>query len=195
MSEQFTQEQGQTLLDLARATLIQKLGGDQSKIPEDLDERLKEPVFDQKLGTFVTLHIHGNLRGCIGSLTGEEPLRNNVRNNAMNAALHDPRFPPLTSRELEEVDIEISVLTRPQPFKYSSPQDLLNWLRPGVDGVILKKGMAQSTFLPQVWEQLPQAEAFLSNLCLKAGLPRDAWKQGDIDIMTYQVQSFSEKGH
>ncbi len=194
MSEQLTKAQGKTLLDLARTTLIKKLGGDQSRIPEDLDERLTDPVFDQKLGTFVTLHLHGNLRGCIGSLTGDEPLRDNVRNNAINAALHDPRFPPLSTRELAEVDIEISILSSPQPFKYSSPQDLVNGLRPGVDGVILKKGMAQSTFLPQVWEQLPQPEAFLNNLCLKAGLPQEAWKQGDVEIMTYQVQSFSETG-
>lgn len=195
MSEQFTQEQGQTLLDQARATLIKKLGGDQSRIPEDLDERLKDQVFDQKLGTFVTLHLHGNLRGCIGSLIGDEPLRDNVQNNAINAALHDPRFPPLSTRELAEVDIEVSVLTSPQPFKYSSPQDLVNRLRPGVDGVIMKKGMAQSTFLPQVWEQLPKPEAFLNNLCLKAGLPQEAWKQGDVEIMTYQVQSFAEQGN
>lgn len=195
MSEQLTNAQGQTLLDLARATLIKKLGGDQSRIPKDLDERLTDPVFDQKLGTFVTLHIHGNLRGCIGSLTGDEPLRDNVRNNAINAAFNDPRFPPLSSRELAEVDIEISILSSPQPLRYSSPQDLVNRLRPGVDGLILKKGMAQSTFLPQVWEQLPQPEAFLSNLCLKAGLPQEAWKQGDVEIMTYQVQSFAEPGH
>lgn len=195
MSEQLTKAQGKTLLDLARATLIKKLGGDQSRIPEDLDERLTDPVFDLRLGTFVTLHLHGNLRGCIGSLIGDEPLRDNVQNNAINAALHDPRFPPLSTRELAEVDIEISILSSPQPFKYSSPQDLVNGLRPGVDGVILKKGMAQSTFLPQVWEQLPKPEAFLNNLCLKAGLPQEAWEQGDVEIMTYQVQSFAEQGN
>ena len=94
---------------------------------------------------------------------------------------------------ISEVDIEISVLTSPTPFNYSSPQDLVNKLRPGVDGVILKKGMAQSTFLPQVWDQLPQPEAFLSNLCLKAGLPAEDWKKGEVQVFTYQVQSFEEK--
>lgn len=193
MPEQLTKEQGRTLLDLARATLIKELGEDQSKIPADLDQRLQDPALDQRLGTFVTLHLNTSLRGCIGSLEGTEPLRDNIKNNTLNAALRDPRFPPLGPNELPEVDIEISVLTSPAPLEYSSPQDLVNKLRPGVDGVILKKGMAQSTFLPQVWEQLPQPEAFLSNLCLKAGLPAEAWKQGEVQVFTYQVQSFAEK--
>jgi len=193
MPEQLTAEQGRTLLDLARAALMKELGEDQSRIPNDLDQRLQDPAFDHKLGTFVTLHLKNNLRGCIGSLEGTEPLRDNIANNARNAAFHDPRFPPLGRNELPEVDIEISVLTSPQALEYTSAQDLVSKLRPKVDGVILKKGMAQSTFLPQVWEQLPQPEAFLSNLCLKAGLPAEAWRQGDIQIFIYQVQSFAEK--
>ncbi|WP_027371620.1 AmmeMemoRadiSam system protein A [Desulfovermiculus halophilus] len=194
MPETLTQEQGQTLLDLARTTLIQELDGDQDRLPAKLDQRLRDPVFDQNLGTFVTLHLHGNLRGCIGSLVGSEPLRDNIRSNARNAAFRDPRFPPLTKGELTDVDIEISVLTTPQPLDYASTDDLVRKLRPGKDGVILQKGTAQSTFLPQVWEQLPEPDAFLSNLCLKAGLPSTAWKDGDLQIFTYQVQSFAEKG-
>ena len=193
MSEQLTKEQGRTLLELARAALIEELGKDQSNIPADLDQRLQDPALEQKLGTFATLHLNNNLRGCIGSLEGTEPLRDNIKNNALNAAFRDPRFPPLGQNELPEVHIEISVLTSPTLLEYTSPQDLVSKLRPGVDGVILKKGMAQSTFLPQVWEQLPQPEAFLSNLCLKAGLPAEAWKQGDVQVFTYQVQSFAEK--
>jgi AmmeMemoRadiSam system protein A len=193
MSEQLTKEQGRILVNLARATLIKELNADQSMIPADLEQRLQDPALDQKLGTFVTLHLNDNLRGCIGSLEATEPLRENVQKNALNAAFRDPRFPPLGLNELPEVDIEISVLTSPTPFKYSSPQDLVNKLRPGVDGVILKKGMAQSTFLPQVWDQLPQPEAFLSNLCLKAGLPAEDWKKGEVQVFTYQVQSFEEK--
>lgn len=193
MSEQLTKNQGRTLLNLARATLIKELNADQSRIPADLEQRLQDPALDQKLGTFVTLHLNNNLRGCIGSLEATEPLRENVQKNALNAAFRDPRFPSLGLNELPEVDIEISVLTSPTPFKYSSPQDLVNKLRPGVDGVILKKGMAQSTFLPQVWDQLPQPEAFLSNLCLKAGLPAEDWKRGEVQVFTYQVQSFEEK--
>ncbi len=194
MSEQLTQDQGHTLLELARATLIQELEDNDFHISSDLEKRLEDPAFDQQLGTFVTLHIKNNLRGCIGSLVGNEPLRENIRNNTINAAFRDPRFPPLDKNELAKVDIEISILTRAKPLEYSSAQDLVQRLRPGTDGVILKKGPHQSTFLPQVWEQLPQPEAFLDNLCLKAGLSSGAWKNTDLQVLTYQVQSFAEKG-
>ncbi len=193
MSEKLTDVQGRTLLELARAALKSELSDDQSQLPADLQERLRDPAFDQKLGTFVTLHLKGSLRGCIGSLEGTEPLRDNVHKNAINAAFRDPRFPPLGPNELPEVDIEVSVLTSPSALEFSSPRELTEKLRPGVDGVILKKGLAQSTFLPQVWEQLPQPEAFLSNLCQKAGLSFDAWEKEEVQILTYQVQSFAEK--
>ena len=193
MNEAFNAHQGQTLLLLARSTLIHELGGDASRIPPDLEQRLQDPVFDQKRGTFVTLHMHGNLRGCIGSLVGTEPLRDNVVSNARNAAFQDPRFPPLRAHELPKVDIEISVLTPPQPLEYWSPQDLIDKLKPHVHGVIVKHGMAQSTFLPQVWDQLPDVQSFLEHLCQKAGLAATAWQSGQLQVMTYEVQSFADK--
>jgi AmmeMemoRadiSam system protein A len=110
----------------------------------------------------------------------------------LNAAFRDPRFPPLRPDELERVVLEVSVLTEPRPLPYSGAADLVARLRPGLDGVILKKGSAQATFLPQVWEQLPEPGPFLSHLCRKAGLSADAWKRGGLDVLTYQVQYFEE---
>jgi len=186
-------EQGQALVRLARRTLAARLVG---KDP-DLDagqkgELLSDPALQRSSGTFVTLKIGGQLRGCIGSLVGREPIVEGVRHHAVQAAFHDPRFKPLDRTELDEVDIEISVLTEPQPLSYIDTDDLLAKIRPHVDGVTIRKGFAQATFLPQVWDQLPHPEAFLSHLCMKAGLSADAWRRGDLQVETYQVQSFEE---
>ena len=184
-----TDDDRKALLRLARSTI-------QSGLMKNAKvQKLQKltPALKEKRGCFVTLHKKDNLRGCIGSIEPEKPLFEGVEENALNAAFRDPRFLPLQPHELLDVEIEISVLTTPEPLKYSTAQDLIDKLRPGVDGVILKKGMAQSTFLPQVWDQLPQPEAFLSNLCLKAGLPAEDWKKGEVQVFTYQVQSFEEK--
>jgi AmmeMemoRadiSam system protein A len=135
----------------------------------------------------------GELRGCIGHLTGIAEVRQSVRQNAVSAGFHDPRFPPLTAAELPAVAIEISILSEPQPLDYKDSQELIQRLRPGVDGVILSKRGASATFLPQVWEQLPKPETFLAHLCLKAGLPAKSWKAGGLEVSTYQVQSFEEQ--
>ncbi|MCF8040243.1 MAG: AmmeMemoRadiSam system protein A [Desulfohalobiaceae bacterium] len=190
--QELTGEQGQALVQLARSTLRNTLGKTNEPLDEEVQRVLAEPKLQQKRGTFVTLHIKDRLRGCIGCLTAEKSTVDSVRENAVNAALHDPRFPPLAARELEETHIEVSVLSEPQPLDYKDGQDLLHKLRPKVDGVILKKGMARSTFLPQVWEQLPDAKQFLSQLCLKAGLPAEAWKTEHPEILTYQAQYFEE---
>jgi AmmeMemoRadiSam system protein A len=145
-----------------------------------------------RCGTFVTLKINHRLRGCIGSLSANASLAEGVRDNVLNAAFHDPRFSPLTATELDAVQIEVSVLSEPAALDYTDAGDLLSKLKPGIDGVILKKGYASATFLPQVWEQLPQPEAFLSNLCMKAGLSADRWRQGDLTVQVYQVQYFQE---
>jgi AmmeMemoRadiSam system protein B/AmmeMemoRadiSam system protein A len=186
-------EKGQVLVRLARSTLMEKFG---LPLPPSEADRMRsalsEPAFQARYGTFVTLKLKGQLRGCIGSLSASEPLAEGVRRNAINAAFHDPRFAPLTEKELGQIEIEVSVLTEPQPLAFSDPQDLLRKLRPNVDGVIILQGYASATFLPQVWEQLPKKEDFLGHLCLKAGLPRDAWKRGKIEVTTYQVQYFEE---
>ena len=115
-----------------------------------------------------------------------------VRRNAINAAFHDPRFSRLTKDELERTEIEVSILTEPQLLAYRDGQDLIQKLRVNVDGVIIRKGYASATFLPQVWEQLPEPADFLSYLCRKAGLSSDAWQSSKLEVLTYQVQYFEE---
>jgi AmmeMemoRadiSam system protein A len=149
--------------------------------------------FVERRGTFVTLTVEGGLRGCIGHITPQESLLEGVRINALNAAFRDPRFRPLSKKEWDDVRIEVSILTRPQPLDYRDGADLLKKLRPNVDGVILKKGPAQATFLPQVWEQLPDGRSFLTHLCMKAGLEGDAWEKEKLEVSVYQVQAFEEE--
>jgi len=184
------EHQGQTLIKLARQTIAERLGRRPIRVDPD---STKDAAFQDHRGTFVTLTIDRQLRGCIGNLDSTDSILDGIERNAVNAAFNDPRFPPLTADELDRVDIEVSILTEPKPLEYRDSKDLLSKLRVNVDGVILRKGSASATFLPQVWEQLPQPEKFLSHLCLKAGLPSDAWRKGNLDILTYQVQYFEEE--
>ncbi len=189
---QVSEEQGQALLRLARRTLAQRLERPMGKAGEQDETLLAAPRLQELRGVFVTLKLAGQLRGCIGSLVGVEPVVVGVRRHAQDAAFHDSRFPPLTAAELAQVQIEISVLSEPQPLAYNGAADLLTRLVPGRDGVIIRRGPFSATFLPQVWEQLPQPERFLDHLCLKAGLPMDSWQQGGLEVLTYQVQAFAE---
>ncbi|RLB43493.1 MAG: AmmeMemoRadiSam system protein A [Deltaproteobacteria bacterium] len=189
-TKKLTEEQGKYLLKVARKTIENALLGRSEKEPE---EQSLPAVFHERRGTFVTLTEHGNLRGCIGHIIPHESIIDGVRINAINAAFRDPRFRPLSRDELDQIKIEVSILTEPKPLEYKDAQDLLNKLRPGIDGVIIKKGFHEATFLPQVWEQLPRKEDFLTHLCLKAGLDGDAWKRGDLEVSTYQVQAFEEE--
>ena len=188
--QSLNERQGQILVKLARQTISQKLGRRPIKIDPDA---LKDSVLQEKRGTFVTLTIDKQLRGCIGNLEARDSIVAGVERNAVNAAFHDPRFAPLNVDELDRLDIEVSILTEPRPLEYRDSNDLISKLRVNVDGVILQKGSASATFLPQVWEQLPQPEKFLSHLCMKAGLPAATWKKGHLDISTYQVQYFEEE--
>ena len=187
-------EEGRCLVRLARLTIADRL-----KRPVDEKERhsveaeLQHPVFTRPCSTFVTLKKKGHLRGCIGSLVSDTPLRENVRQNAIHAAFQDPRFPPLGQEEFDQIGIEVSVLSPPEALSFADGDDLLERLRPGIDGVILRKGHASATFLPQVWKQLPRRQDFLSHLCLKAGLAAQAWREGDLAVETYQVQYFEEE--
>jgi hypothetical protein len=190
-SNEMSEEKGQQLVQLARQTIAKRLGISQND-SGDMESRLSDDFFESRRGTFVTLTKNNQLRGCIGNLVPDKLLKEGVKDNAINAAFNDPRFPPLSKEELDQIEIEVSLLTEPQPLAYKDADDLLAKLRPHVDGVILRKGMYSSTFLPQVWEQLPEKELFLSHLCLKAGLPADEWKKGDLEVLTYQVQYFEE---
>ncbi|MEN6446471.1 MAG: AmmeMemoRadiSam system protein A [Syntrophaceae bacterium] len=191
MEKNYTEDQGRALLALARAAIREHLGV-KAAVSPTLKKALMDEAFKAKTGTFVTLTIAGELRGCIGSLEGREPLVEGVEHNAVNAAFGDPRFRPLSKKELDKVHIEVSILTEPETLAYSDATDLLNKLRPGIDGVIIRQGYAGATFLPQVWEQLPDKEEFLAHLCMKAGLGADAWKRGKLEVKTYQVQYFEE---
>jgi AmmeMemoRadiSam system protein A len=187
MDDLLTNEQGEFLLQVARASIGEKLGKTEI-IPDSVDD-----VLQGQSGTFVTLKIAGQLRGCIGNIEPAGSIYHSIRRNALNAAFHDHRFAPLTLAELEQVHIDVSILTSATPLSYVDGDDLLRKLHPGVDGVILRYGHAGATFLPQVWEQLPQPEHFLGHLCRKAGLPEKAWRDSHPEIFVYQVQSFEEK--
>lgn len=177
------------LLRLARQTIekVVRTGGMPEISPAGLSSNLTEPK-----GCFVTLKKNGELRGCIGHIRPQEPLYRAVMDNARSAALEDPRFRPVQPEELASIEIEISVLTVPQMLPFSSPEDLLRKLRPHVDGVVLTIGRRQATFLPQVWEQLPDKETFLAHLTAKAGLPPAAWRDPLTQVLTYQVEAFRE---
>ncbi|WP_372680389.1 AmmeMemoRadiSam system protein A [Desulfosarcina sp.] len=188
-----TSEQGAALVALARQTLADHFGETVTAADtQQLEALLSDRALQARCGTFVTLKIDDQLRGCIGSLSASVPILEGVCNNALNAALHDPRFSPLGRKELGAVHIEVSVLSEPVALDYTDADDLVARLRPGVDGVIIKSGLASATFLPQVWDQLPQAEPFLSHLCAKAGLPADQWRKGGLEVQVYQVQYFEE---
>ncbi|KPK27625.1 MAG: hypothetical protein AMJ61_05100 [Desulfobacterales bacterium SG8_35_2] len=192
-SKHLTDDQGQKLLRLARATIAARLGLSDAGKRITSDNELADPAFQEERGTFVTLKIRNQLRGCMGCLTPSETILEGIRRNAINAAFNDPRFPALTAPEFEEAEIEISILTNPQDLQYSDSRDLLKKLRPKIDGAIITKGMARATFLPQVWDQLPRTEDFLAHLCTKAGLAADEWEKGELDVSIYQVQYFHEK--
>lgn len=189
-SSKLTDQEGKYLLDVARKTIQQELFKD---TPVKKGNDLESPMFTEKRGTFVTLTTNGNLRGCIGHILPDETLIEGIRENAVNAAFKDPRFDPLSKKEWGNVKIEISILTEPKPLEYSDADDLLKKIRINIDGVIIKKGYYQATFLPQVWEQLPDKKEFFTHLCLKAGMDGNEWKKGKIEVYTYQVQAFEER--
>ena len=177
-------DQGKTLLAIARGAIAKQLGA--SFPPFDETEWLDEPG-----ATFITLTCAGALRGCIGSLVAERALRADVESNALAAAFSDPRFPPLSVREYRELEVEVSLLSPMQPVTVESETQALTLLRPGVDGVLLEYRRQRGTFLPQVWEQLPEPRAFLAHLKQKAGLPADFWAE-EIRLSRYTVAKWRE---
>nr|WP_321403816.1 AmmeMemoRadiSam system protein A [uncultured Desulfobacter sp.] len=182
-------KQGRMLLKMARAGIAEKLG-----VPVDTRQiDLEASFLEIKMGLFVTLHKHGALRGCIGIIEPVESLKTGVPETARLAAFKDSRFAPLARDEFDQVDLELSLLSPPEKFEYSTAKELLQRLVPFKDGVIIEKASRRATFLPQVWEQLPDPASFLSQLCLKAGLDADEWGAGSLTVHTYRVHSFSEK--
>jgi uncharacterized protein len=127
---------------------------------------------------FITLEKNGRLRGCIGHLEATQPLVEDIAENAVAAALHDTRFPPVNADELPDIHLSISILTPPEPMTVADEEDLLQQLRPGIDGLILEEGRRRATFLPSVWEELPDPRNFVRHLKMKAGWSADYWSSG-----------------
>lgn len=178
------------LLKLARLSILEEF---EKKPLIDKEEWIKKyPFLTQKRASFVTLKKDSNLRGCIGSILPHRMLIDDIIYNAKAAAFEDPRFPPLTKEEFYNVKIEISLLTVPQKLEYEDKEDLRKKIRVGVDGVILQLGNHQATFLPSVWEELPNFELFFAHLCLKAGLPGDCLMYHPT-IYTYQAIEIEEE--
>lgn len=177
------------LLEEARQALASEVRG-VSLAPLNLEDF--PPNLRQFGVAFVTLTIDGRLRGCVGALEAYQPLIEDVREHAIAAGTKDYRFSPVQPSELANITIEISRLTTPEPLEYDNPDDLLEKLRPGIDGVVLKDGLQRATFLPQVWEKLPSPVTFLEHLCQKMGGSPDLWRQMHLEVLTYQVEEFNE---
>jgi len=176
---------------LGPALLVRARNAIAARLNQATQAEPDHPALASPGATFVTLMQNGNLRGCIGSLEAHRPLDQDVRANGVAAAFSDPRFPPLTAAEFPHTRVEVSLLTAPQPMEFSSEADALRQLRPHVDGVILIAGQRRSTFLPQVWEQLPEPRLFMAHLKQKAGLPADWWSS-EVELQRYEVRKWKE---
>ena len=179
-----TAKQKKALLALAENTIRERLSLATHLIT------LSDDFFQIKSGVFVTLHKHNQLRGCIGSLSAQQTIVDGVRGHAINAAFQDHRFPPVSADELDDITIEISILTKPEPLEFIDASDVLKKLRVGTHGVTLYSGNHSATFLPQVWEQLPDPQEFLRHLSLKAGLNSSGWQEKGVKIDIYTVIKF-----
>jgi len=182
---------GDVMIQLAKAAIAVALG---LSSHFDLDKALQNyPELKKEGAAFVTL-TEGpadQLRGCIGSLSAYQPLYRDIIANAQSAALRDPRFHPLTRDELDKIKIEVSVLTEPERVPYKDVDDLKRKIRPGIDGVVLELDGYRSTYLPSVWEQLPDFDSFFGTLCQKAGLSGNCLDRHP-DIKTYQAVKYKE---
>lgn len=190
MDSPITDEMQATLLRLAREAL--RLTAEGRELPtidlNNLPAPLREPG-----ASFITLTKDEALRGCIGTLEAKLPLAEDVRQHTLAAALYDYRFPKVQPDEVDEIKIEVSILTEPKQLEYKDPEDLLQLLRPEIDGVILTDGVRRATFLPQVWKRIPSPTLFLSMLCEKASLAPDAWRKENLQVFVYQVMEIHEK--
>lgn len=178
-------DKGRVLTGVARAAIAAELGQPTQRPP--IPDWLTRPA-----ATFVTLTQAGQLRGCIGTLEAHRPLIEDLEHNARAAAFSDPRFPPLGAQELARTRVEVSLLSKSEPMRCADEADALSQLRPGLDGVILEVGRHRATFLPQVWEQLPDPAQFMAQLKLKAGLAQDYWSD-EVRLSRYSVEKYKEE--
>jgi AmmeMemoRadiSam system protein A len=189
MIDKLTDLEKTLLLKLARQSLERGVRG--QPLPP-LHMAALTPALQVLGASFVTLTHAGELRGCIGALEPSKPLAEDVCEHAVAAALEDYRFPHVQESELKDIKIEVSRLTTPETLEYSTPDDLLEKLHPGLDGVVLLDGWKRATFLPQVWEKVSGKEEFMASLCYKMGVARDLWRRKHLDVMIYQVEEFHE---
>ncbi|NIM95268.1 MAG: AmmeMemoRadiSam system protein A [Anaerolineales bacterium] len=190
MEQSLSETHKRMLLEHARIAL--EAAAERRDPPEiDLGELPEE--LRQLGASFVTLTKDGALRGCIGTLEARVSLVEDVREHARAAALHDFRFPQVQPDEVDQILIEISILSEPEPLEYDGPDQLLERIQPGVDGVIITEGKRRATFLPQVWDRISSPTLFFSMLCEKAGLQSDAWKERNLQVFTYQAETIHEE--
>lgn len=185
----YTPEEQDILLGISRRTLEYATAGGARP---HVDLEALPPGLREERACFVSFHIDGELRGCTGTLAARRPLADEVSLTTVQTAFNDPRFPPVTASETPQIRIDISVLTPSSTLSYDSPDDLLRLLRPGVDGVTLSLGPYRSTFLPQVWEHVPDTVEFLTMLSRKMGLPGDAWRHPRMKVDIYQSFNVAE---
>jgi AmmeMemoRadiSam system protein A len=191
MTNHYTPEEEKILLGLARKALEAITRG---QPPPAVDLDALPPALAEDRACFVTMRrrVDGALRGCTGTLVARRPLAKEVVSMTVQTAFNDPRFRPVTEDEVPGLHLEISVLTPPQPLEFDSPEDLLNKLRPGIDGVMFKLDNRRATFLPQVWESYPDPRVFLGLLAEKMGRAPDAWRDPHLEVETYQAVIIEE---
>lgn len=198
VSDKVIADKGQVLLHVARMSITQALI-ETSSANELLtqaatwqqDPCLQDTWLKDKAACFVTLMQHDQLRGCIGTLQAHRSLLDDVKANARAAAFNDTRFSPLTSHELDKTQVEVSLLSTMQAMNFSSEQEALAQLQPGIDGIVFEYGSYRSTFLPQVWQQLPNRKEFIVQLKHKAGLSADFWAD-QVKLSRYSVSKWKE---
>ncbi len=186
MNAPLTAQQRQRLLEIARDSITFALA--RRRLPSPLDE----PWLREHGACFVTLTTGGALRGCVGSLEARRALGEDVAANAINAAFEDPRFPPVRSAELDTLNIEISLLSPLERIPVRTESEALASIRPGIDGLMIKRGSRRGTLLPQVWEDLPDPAEFLGHVKRKAGLPATLWDD-QMELYRYTVAHWSEQ--
>jgi AmmeMemoRadiSam system protein A len=183
-------EEQRLLLQLARQSIT--TAAENRPLPTIAIEEMP-PGLREHRACFVTLRKDGLLRGCTGVLSARTPLANEVIQTAAQTALQDPRYLPVIPGEADMLDIEISILTPSQPLHLSYPEELPRLIRPGIDGVTLSKDSRRATFLPQVWERIPDPVEFLNMLCRKMGFPANEWRFPGMQAEVYQVEQFSDR--
>lgn len=186
MNKTLSRKERDILLNLAREAIAYGVRG--GRAPAADLSKLPRPLVEPGASFVTLLGPGGELRGCIGTIEARSPLAHDVQHNALSSALRDPRFPPVGPRELDGLQIELSVLTAPKQINFDGPDDLLEKIHPGVDGLIIEKGWHRATLLPSVWEKIPDPIEFLTTLCFKAGLPADAWRQPGMTVFVYQAE-------